>query len=160
MPSPSDLRNEKLSIFYAIKDFFDSPSWPSDVDVVAELPDVIAVLPTLVVGIQESPRQPLELGDSTFRNATTVVTVNCYARNHGEAEDLADTISEILESVLDWINYIKHPGQAGFDAVAQKIGTLTPRNVVVTILEVGDTSQSKVDRFRSQVTFELRRNRV
>lgn len=153
----SNLRNIILSIYYHIKDDF--TDW-SRVAVLDSYSDVAKSLPCVVIDYAVGVFEHLQIGDEKFAGTNEAFRLQIYATKQGELRDMLDKCLTSLESSIAWIDYsTAFPDDAGYDPVAQKIGTLSVVNKpTAEPIHVGTESDSEIDRNRGVVTFSIARN--
>jgi len=151
------LRNEERSVFYRVTDVFSD--WTSVV-ILNSRKNVAASTPCIVVEYQHSLPVPLEMGDAALTDVNSYYILSVYGKREGELVDILDKLYKAFATTFDFIDYSDaFPGQAGYDAAAQKIGTLDAYNIDVMKIYTGLESLSLIDRYRGQVSFRIRRNK-
>ena len=152
-----ELRNEERSVYYRVVNVFSD--W-SSVAILNSRVDIEKSLPCIVVEYQHSLPTGLELGDADLTDVNSFYILSVYANREGELVDILDKLYKGFAKTFDYIDYTDaFPGQAGYNGVTQKVGTLDAYDIDVIKIYTGLESLSLVDRFRGQVSFRVRRNK-
>lgn len=152
-----ELRNEERSVYYKVVSIFSD--WTA-VAIINSREDVDKSLPCIVVEMQFIDAKNLEIGDATLRDTDTFYICSVYATREGELVDILDKLYKGFAATFDFIDYsTAFPGQAGYDAATQKIGTLDAYEISATKIYTGMESESIVDRYRGSVQIKVKRNK-
>ena len=152
-----ELRNEERSVYYHVVNTFSD--W-SSVVIINSRKDVDKSLPCIVIEYQHTLPKELELGDAELSDVSSFYILSIYANREGELMDILDKLYKGFASTFDFIDYnTAFPGQAGYNGVTQKIGTLDAYEIDVSKIYTGLESVSIVDRYRGQVSFRIKRNK-
>lgn len=152
-----DLRNEERSVYYKIVSVFSD--WTAVV-ILNTRDDVDKSIPCIAVEFQYIDPKNLELGDTNLLDTNTFYICSVYASKEGELVDILDKLYKGLATTFSFMDYTAaFPGQAGYNAVTQKQGTLDAYDITATRIYTGIESESLVDRYRGQVEFRVKRNK-
>jgi len=142
------------NVYYYIKNAM--TAWYASLITVDSFNKVAASLPCVVVNEPTFDYESLELGTGS-QLVTSTFVVDIFASSGGQATDIASKIRQLLEVNAPYIDFNVHfPEDVGYDAVAQRIGTLSfseMRSEALVFDEFNDLSA--IDKHRRIVTFTV-----
>jgi hypothetical protein len=145
-------------VYYKIKSVFSD--WAA-VAILNSRDDVDKSIPCIVVEFQYIDAKNLELGDTTLSDTDSFYIIPVYASRSGELVDILDKLYNGLATTFNFIDYTNaFPDQTGYNEATQKKGTLDAYDITATKIYVGIDSESIVDRYRGQVEFRVKRNKM